>query len=78
MRLRAHRQDPGRPRTDPRVQEAVPVRTHAEMREDLDAVYEGDWQRLCPSRPLFFAMTAGSTGRFKYIPFTAEFREGVA
>ena len=56
-------------------QEAVPIRTHAEMREDLDAVYEGDWQRLCPSRPLFFAMTAGSTGRFKYIPFTAEFRE---
>ncbi len=55
-------------------QEAVPLRTHAEMREDLDAVYEGDWQRLCPSRPIFFAMTAGSTGRFKYLPITAEFR----
>jgi hypothetical protein len=55
-------------------QDAVPVRTHAAMRADLDAVYEGDWQRLCPSRPLFFAMTAGSTGRFKYIPVTREFR----
>jgi hypothetical protein len=55
-------------------QDAVPVRTHAEMRADLDAVHQGDWRRLCPSRPLFFAMTAGSTGRFKYVPITAEFR----
>ena len=54
--------------------DAVPVRTYAEMRADLDAVYEGDWQRLCPSRPIFFAMTAGSTGRYKYVPVTAEFR----
>lgn len=54
--------------------EAVPVRTHAEMRADLDAVHQGDWRRLCPSRPVFFSMTAGSTGRFKYIPVTAEFR----
>lgn len=54
--------------------EAVPIRTHAGMRADLDAVYQGDWQRLCPSRPVFFSMTAGSTGRFKYIPVTAEFR----
>lgn len=53
---------------------AVPIRTHAELRSDLDAVYDGDWQRLCPSRPIFFAMTAGSTGRFKYVPITAEFR----
>jgi hypothetical protein len=53
---------------------AVPIRTHAEMREDLDAVYQGEWQRLCPSRPIFFAMTAGSTGQFKYVPVTAEFR----
>src|SRR5262249_17705703 len=51
-----------------------PVRTSAEMRADLDAVYHGDWRRLCPSRPIFFAMTAGSTGRFKYVPVTAEFR----
>ena len=55
-------------------QEAVPIRTCKEMRADLEAVYQGDWQRLCPSRPIFFAMTAGSTGRFKYVPVTAEFR----
>ncbi len=54
--------------------ESVQIRTYAEMRADLDAVYQGDWQRLCPSRPIFFAMTAGSTGRFKYVPVTAEFR----
>ena len=55
-------------------QDAVPVRTHAEMRDDLDAVHHGDWRRLCPSEPIFFAMTAGSTGRFKYIPVTTGFR----
>src|SRR6185503_19685416 len=46
----------------------------AEMREDLDAVYQGEWQRLCSSRPIFFAMTAGSTGQFKFVPITTEFR----
>ncbi|MEO5616145.1 MAG: GH3 auxin-responsive promoter family protein, partial [Candidatus Eisenbacteria bacterium] len=55
-------------------QDAVPVRTYAAMQEELDAVYAGEWQRLCPSRPVFFAMTAGSTGRFKYVPVTREFR----
>jgi GH3 auxin-responsive promoter len=55
-------------------QATVPIRPHAAMRDDLEAVYAGDWRRLCPSRPLFFAMTAGSTGRYKYIPFTREFR----
>lgn len=55
-------------------QDAVPVRTYAAMRADLDAVYAGDWRRLCPSPPIFFAMTAGSTGAFKFIPVTREFR----
>ena len=44
------------------------------MRPGLDAVYAGKWQALCPSRPRFFAMTAGSTGQFKHIPVTREFR----
>jgi hypothetical protein len=54
--------------------ERVPVRPYRDMRADLEAVYAGDWRRLCPSRPVYFAMTAGSTGRFKYIPVTAELR----
>jgi hypothetical protein len=58
-------------------QRRVPVRTCTEMRADLDAVYAGDWQRLCPSTPMFFAMTAGSTGQFKFIPITEEFRREV-
>jgi len=58
-------------------QARVPVRTHREMRSDLDAVYAGDWNRLCPSRPVFFSMTAGSTGRFKYVPVTAELRREI-
>jgi hypothetical protein len=70
-RIRRIRDDAGLVRA---YQEAVPIRTYAEMRADLDAVYQGDWRRLCPSRPLFFSMTAGSTGRFKYIPVTAQFR----
>jgi GH3 auxin-responsive promoter len=54
--------------------ERVPVRPYGDMRADLEAVYTGDWRRLCPSPPVYFAMTAGSTGRFKYIPVTAELR----
>jgi hypothetical protein len=59
-------------------QERVPVRTHGQMRAELEAVREGSWQALCPSRPLFFAMTAGSTGTFKYLPVTPEFRHELA
>ena len=54
--------------------ERVPIRSYRDMRADLDAVYAGDWRRLCPSRPIYFAMTAGSTGNFKYLPVTAELR----
>jgi hypothetical protein len=56
----------------------VPVRDAAAMQADLDAVYAGDWQRLCATRPLWFAMTAGSSGRYKYIPVTAGYRRAVA
>lgn len=55
-------------------QASVPIRSHRDQRADLDAVYAGDWRRLCPSRPLYFALTAGSTGQFKHIPITAELR----
>jgi len=58
-------------------QMAVPVRSYKEMRDDLDAVYAGRWEMLCPSRPLRFAMTAGSTGHFKYIPVTREYHREV-
>ena len=58
-------------------QRRVPIRTFQAMRADLDRVYAGEWRRLCPSRPLFFAMTAGSTGQFKCIPITKEFRREV-
>ena len=58
-------------------QERVPIRSYRDMRADLDAVYAGEWQRLCPSRPVFFAMTAGSTGQFKCIPVTREYRREV-
>jgi hypothetical protein len=55
-------------------QASLPIRSYKQMRADLAAVYAGEWQKLCPSRPLFFSMTAGSTGEFKYIPVTEEFR----
>jgi len=54
--------------------ERVPIRSYGDMSADLEAVYAGDWRRLCPSRPVYFAMTAGSTGRFKYLPITPELR----
>lgn len=58
-------------------QRCLPVRSSSAMQHDLDAVYRGDWQRLCPGPPLWFAMTAGSTGRYKYIPVPAEYRREV-
>jgi hypothetical protein len=59
-------------------QRDVPIRTHKEMADDLEAVYTGRWQSVCPSPPLWFAMTAGSTGRFKYIPVTREYRREIS
>ena len=58
-------------------QRSVPVRTYKDMRAELDAVYQGRWQTLCPSAPLWFAMTAGSTGDYKYIPVTPQYRRDV-
>jgi hypothetical protein len=55
-------------------QARVPIRSHSDMRAELDQVHAGQWQRLCPSRPIFFALTAGSTGDFKHVPVTREFR----
>jgi hypothetical protein len=55
-------------------QARIPIRTWAQMGDDLDRVYAGEWDLLCPSRPRFFALTAGSTGGFKHLPMTREFR----
>ncbi len=57
--------------------ERVPIRSFEEMRADLEAVHAGDWQRLCPSAPIYFAMTAGSSGRFKHLPVTRELRRDI-
>jgi len=54
--------------------EGLPIRTHAAMSAELDAVHAGDWRSLCPSPPVFFALTAGSSGTCKRIPVTREFR----
>jgi hypothetical protein len=54
--------------------ERVPVRPFAAMRGELDAVYAGEWRGLCPSAPVFFALTAGSSGACKHVPMTPEFR----
>ena len=58
-------------------QRHVPVRTYKEMQAELEAVHAGRWETLCPSAPLWFAMTAGSTGRYKHIPVTPEYRRDV-
>ena len=59
-------------------QARIPIRSYRDMSADLEAVYHGDWSRLCPSPPLYFSMTAGSTGAFKYLPVTAESRREVS
>jgi hypothetical protein len=69
--------------TDPQrlvraYQASVPVRNAAAMQDDLAAVHAGEWQRLCAEPPLWFSMTAGSTGRYKYIPVTAAYRREIA
>ncbi len=59
-------------------QQEVPVRSCREMRGELEAVYAGRWRTLCPSPPRWFSMTAGSTGQFKYVPVTEEYRREIA
>lgn len=58
-------------------QREVPIRSYTEMKAELSAVHSGHWKALCPSRPLWFAMTAGSTGEYKYVPVTSEYRKEV-
>ncbi len=60
-----------------RYREGVPIRSYSAMCRDLEEVYSGRWQALCPSAPIFFALTAGSTGEPKRIPVTREFRAEV-
>lgn len=49
---------------------AVPIRTANEYKPLLDKIYSGDHRSICHQKPLYFAMTAGSTGAFKHIPIT--------
>lgn len=48
----------------------VPIRGSADYAPWLKRVYQGEHQLLTTDKPHFFAMTAGSTGDYKYIPVT--------
>ena len=64
-------------RTLDQYRAAVPVRTSKEYAGYLRTVYETDPCHLTAERPLFFAMTAGSTGDYKYIPLTPSFKNAI-
>ena len=53
---------------------AVPVRNAEQYKEDLAQVYNGDYACLMSQAPHFFAMTAGSTGDYKYLPINKRFK----
>lgn len=56
---------------------AVPVRTSTGYAPFLQKVYEADPHYLTRETPMFFAMTAGSTGDYKYIPITPSFKRAI-
>ncbi len=53
----------------------VPVRSAAEYGPYLKRLYQGEKNLLTAESPYFFAMTAGSTGDYKYIPVTKRFKK---
>ncbi len=52
----------------------VPIRTYADIADDIERVRRGDTTALLPpgARVLMFAMTSGTTAQPKYIPVTSE------
>lgn len=52
----------------------VPIQNADEYKDRLQDVYKGDHQQLMAEAPNFFAMTAGSTGDYKYIPINKTFK----
>lgn len=52
----------------------VPLRNSAEFGPYLKRVHQGERNVLTVETPYFFAMTAGSTGDYKYIPITRRFK----
>lgn len=53
---------------------ALPVRNADQYKQQLQKVYNGDHKELVSQAPHFFAMTAGSTGDYKYIPINKQFK----
>ncbi|GJQ25477.1 MAG: hypothetical protein HBSAPP02_05090 [Phycisphaerae bacterium] len=61
-------------RSDADFRREVPIRTYADIADDIERVRRGDANALLPSgaRVLMFAMTSGTTAQPKYIPVTNE------
>lgn len=55
----------------------VPIRSSADYAPWLTRLYQGEHQLLTTERPHFFAMTAGSTGDYKYIPVTSRSKKEI-
>lgn len=53
----------------------VPIRNATEYGTYLKRCYQGEPGVLTEEAPYFFAMTAGSTGDYKYIPLTRRFKK---
>ena len=50
----------------------VPVRDYEELREYFDKIKEGKNNILWPGKPLYLAVTSGTTSGSKYIPITKQ------
>ncbi|MFI3322294.1 MAG: GH3 auxin-responsive promoter family protein [Rikenellaceae bacterium] len=51
----------------------IPVVTYEDISTEIEAVVRGEWQRLCPSKPKWFAKSSGTTNAVsKFIPTTDE------
>ncbi|MCG8668391.1 MAG: GH3 auxin-responsive promoter family protein [Pseudomonadales bacterium] len=53
----------------------LPIQNADQYKERLQKVYGGESKELMAQAPHFFAMTAGSTGDYKYIPINKRFKK---
>ncbi len=50
----------------------VPIRDYEELRPYVNKIIEGESDVLWPKKPIYFALTSGTTSGKKYIPLTKE------
>ncbi len=52
----------------------IPLTSYEDIRPEIEAAWNGAADQLAPGRPVFFAVTSGTSGTRKVIPITEDYR----